>query len=66
MGNWTKWLKKKISSIEEGDQYFRLSSPYIPVGDELMKLNDIIINEPNSLMFNDLLSSSCYDPSICI
>lgn len=62
MGNWSPWLKKKISNVEEKGIHTHFRSAYIPVGETLIQMKDLVINEPNSLMFNDLLSSSCYDP----
>lgn len=66
MGNWSPWLKKKIRSTEEAGIEFHFRSPYIAVGESLMTLKDVVINEPGSLQFNDLLSSSCYDPVYAI
>ena len=62
MNQWSPWNGKKIRTFEENgiESYFH--SPYIPVGDALLPLNEIIINENGSLQFNDLLSSSSYDP----
>ena len=62
MNQWSPWNVKKIRSFEENgiESYFH--NPYIPVGDALLPLNEVIINENDSLQFNDLLSSSSYDP----
>lgn len=62
MGNWSPWMKKKINNIEENGIISHFRSAYVPVGDELVQMKDLVINEPGSLQFNDLLSSSCYDP----
>jgi hypothetical protein len=65
MGEWTKWTDKKIRDFKTDEYYTSLSDSYIAVGRELYKKRDLIINQPGSLMFNDLLSSSCYDPVYC-
>lgn len=61
MGNWTSWLSKKIQQWEENNEVFYFPYPYIPVGERLTPLNEIIFDE-SELHFNDLLKSSCYDP----
>lgn len=60
--HWSPWLKEKISHLEEKDVYSYFKSPYVPKGHSLIKMKDLVINKPGSLQFNDLLSSSCYDP----
>ena len=64
MGNWLPWEDKKIKGIELENmgEYISLHSPYVPVGNGLVAMNELIVNEPGSLQYNDLLSSTCYDP----
>ena len=62
MNQWSPWNVKKIRSFEENGIETYFHNPYIPVGDALLPLNEVIINEDDSLQFNDLLSSSSYDP----
>lgn len=59
---WTPWLSKKIEYLEEKGVLFSASSPYVPVGNELIPMKTLVENVPGSLQFNDLLSSSCYKP----
>lgn len=61
---WTSWHDERLKRISfaEGDGYFHLNHIYIPVGGELVRLDDLVINEPGSMQFNDLLQSSCYEP----
>lgn len=61
MNEWTPWLTNKIRSTSEKGIISHFRSPYVPVGTTLVQLNELVINEPGSLQFNDLLSSSCYD-----
>lgn len=61
--NWSPWFQKKIREIDDAGFEIALKSSYIPTPEgELMPLGQLIINESGSLQFNDLLSSSCYDP----
>lgn len=63
----TDWTNKQIDSFKVDDKtvaHFR--SPYIPVGEHLRPLSEIVINRPGSLQFNDLLSSTCYKSTYCI
>ena len=65
MGQWSNWSNKKISSFNIDEEYnlkTTFSSPYVPVGNKLISMRELIIDEPGSLQFNDLLSSTCYDP----
>lgn len=59
---WSPWIKKKIKSFDDNGLHTNFYSPYIFTGSSLVPLNKVVINEPGALMFNDLLSSSCYDP----
>lgn len=60
-GEFSSWCDKKIHSFDNQDIYVNFRSPYLPVGKILMPLDELVINEPGSLQFNDVLSSSCYD-----
>lgn len=61
LGQWSAWSDKKIRTFENEDVFFALKAPYVAVGMSLVPIDELIINEPGSLQFNDLLSSSCYD-----
>lgn len=59
---WTPWIRKKIKTFEDNGVFNSFHYPYCFAGKSLIPINKLIVNEPGSLMFNDLLSSSCYDP----
>ena len=62
LGDWSEWTNKKIRGFEaNGLHYCHMKYPYIPVGNKLKPLDEIVIDKPNSLQFDDLLYSSCYD-----
>ena len=63
-GSWTKWHDEFIKNLAFSDNSgcFTLHHWYFPVGNCLLKLDDIVIDEPGSMHFNDLLNSSCYTP----
>lgn len=62
LNEWSPWFVDKIKTFSSVDFKFRFRYPYVPVGDRLVSMEELIKNEPGSLQFNDLLSSSCYDP----
>ena len=62
MNEWSSWCVNKIKTFSEHDLKFHFRYPYVPIGDRLVAMDELIKNEPGSLQFNDLLSSSCYDP----
>jgi hypothetical protein len=61
LGEFSHWTDKKYRDFKEGDIATHFSFSYVPVVDGILKLNELMINEPGSLQFNDVLSSSCYD-----
>lgn len=65
LGNWSKWTDKKIKTFDNGVDDFYFQYAYIPYGGSLAKINEIVKNRKNSLQFNDLLQSSCYEPMYC-
>lgn len=62
MNQWSSWCINKIKSFSENDLSFHFRYPYIPIENKLISIDELIKDEPGSLQFNDLLSSSCYDP----
>lgn len=56
--NWTDWDDKKIESWND----FKLNDKYLPVGDHLIGIHELVIDNPGALHYNDLLYSTCYDP----
>lgn len=61
-GEWTPWLAEKIRNFCEKGVYFDPVTPYVPVDNHLILLSDLVKDMPGSLQFNDVLSSTCYDP----
>ena len=61
LGDFSSWIDKKYCGFKDKDVYSNFSHSYVPVVDGLVPLDELVINEPGSLQFNDVLSSSCYD-----
>ena len=61
LGDFSTWIDKKYCGFKDKDVYSNFSHSYVPVVDGLVPLDELVINEPGSLQFNDVLSSSCYD-----
>jgi hypothetical protein len=59
---WGEWNNK---FIEDWDNQFPLNGKYLPVGESLICLNDLVRNNTDSLHYNDLLYSSYYVPYYC-
>lgn len=67
-GYWSEWHDDKLTSFNykgTNRDGGGLMYPYICISNEIMNLYDIVKDEPNSLHFNDLLRSSCYNPFYC-
>lgn len=61
-GDWSHWKNRIITSIDHNGDKLYLNSQYLYLNKELVRLNHIVTDLPNSLHFNDLLNSSCYLP----
>ena len=60
---WTDWNKTLIEDIELTNGIrAHFNSPYIPMGNELKALEDVVIQGEGSKQYNDVLYSSCYKP----
>jgi hypothetical protein len=61
---WTPWHDELLKNVAfgNGEGRFNLNHLYIPVGNELIKLEDLVRDNPGSMQFNDLLRSSFYTP----
>ena len=61
---WTKWHGELLHSMAfaDGDGEFCFEDAYVPVGNMLVKLNELVTDREGSMQFNDLLKSSCYTP----
>lgn len=57
----TDWLNYRVSTTPHSV----LRSPYIPIEDKLVPMNEIVSDDKNSMHYNDLLRSTCYFPSYC-
>ena len=62
LGVWGNFHKKKICCMQDGSETFYFNTSYIPVGSGLKSMDKLIQEGRNTLMFNDLTHSSCYDP----
>ena len=61
--NWTDWNDKLIDKIEMTNGLLaEFDYPFIPVGDTLLSIADVVSDAPGSKHFNDVLDSSCYSP----
>jgi hypothetical protein len=60
---WTDWNHTLIADapLTNGVKAV-FDSPYIPVGNTLMALDELVKNGEGAKQFNDVLSSSCYSP----
>lgn len=61
LGDFSSWISKKYSGFQDRDIFGNFTHTYVPVVDGLVPIDELVVNEPGSLQFNDVLSSSCYD-----
>lgn len=59
---WGEWSNK---FLENWDCQFPLDDKYLPVGESLIKLHDLVRDEMDSLHYDDLLFSTYYTPYYC-
>ena len=61
--SWTKWDNTKITSFTYNNgEKVELNSEYLEIGYKLKDIKELVTVGPGSLNFNDVLSSSFYDP----
>jgi hypothetical protein len=62
--SWSSWHDERLDelSFTNNNGIFYFNSTYIPVGGKLIELEKLVVDEPGSMQFNDLLKSSCYKP----
>lgn len=61
--DWTDWNNVLLSEVNmTNDLKISFDSPYIPVGFELMRLDELVLVGEGAKNFNDVLNSSCYKP----
>ena len=60
---WSPWSDYKLPIIKNNGVIFDYSlEHYIPLHNEVVKIVDLVKDEPGSKQFNDVLKSSCYEP----
>ena len=61
--DWSNWHDDIVKgySFDNGETLEFLDR-YYPIGSKLYKEDDLVVDTPQSLQFNDLLYSSCYEP----
>lgn len=62
LDHWSDWTGELIKNGTNAGIDFYYTSPYIPVGNKLRALNDVIEDAKDALHYNDLLHSTCYSP----
>lgn len=61
--NWSDWNDTLITEVSlTNDVRVELESPYIPVGNQLIAINNLVKEGDGAKNFNDVLLSSCYKP----
>lgn len=60
-GNWSNWDNTKIRDFSGKERDFRLFDAYLPVGERLIGIRDLVKAGRNALNYNDVLYSSYYD-----
>ena len=58
---WSGWNDEVVNSVSHENMHHNLDT-YIPMDNELRKLNEVVIDPAIPLHFNDLLHSSVYKP----
>ncbi len=60
---WTDWNNLLIDKVTLTNEIgIEFNSPYVPIGNSLIALEDLVQNDPGSKHYNDVLYSSCYKP----
>lgn len=60
---WTDWNNLLYSEVELTNRIkIEFDSSYVPIGNELISLDELVTNGEGSKQFNDVLLSSCYKP----
>lgn len=60
--SWDAWHTEKVSSVNIEGETIRLFRKYIPIEGQLIEMDKLVCDTKNSLQYNDLLKSTCYDP----
>ena len=60
---WTNWSNKRIKKMKFGDgREVCFHDSYLPVGNDLKCITDLVVDKPSATHFNDLTNSSVYTP----
>ena len=51
LGYWSDWTDKKLRAYDNGVNDFNFQYAYIPYGDSMAPINEIVKNRKNSLQF---------------
>lgn len=60
--SWGDWHQQMVDKVYSEDDFIYLNRTYIPVGNDIKPLTDVIIDPKRPLHYNDLLKSSVYKP----
>ena len=61
--HWSDWNKFLMEEVKISDDIkISFDSPYVPVGFELVRLDELVQVGDGGKNFNDVLNSSCYKP----
>ena len=66
-GSWSGWHDDQITQFNYKDKKdeIYLRNPYIPMGNRIYPIHNLIKDGENTYHYNDLLKSSCYTPMYC-
>lgn len=60
---WSDWNNTMVEKLQLSNNICsEFFAPYVPVGDYLVSLDELVVNGEGSKQFNDVLNSSCYKP----
>lgn len=63
LGDWGPYIQKKVTKMVDKRSGTRFSFvPMLPIGNTLKPLRQLVQNGKYTYMYNDILSSNCYDP----
>ena len=60
--HWTHWTDYYIADFEVNGIKFNLDNEYIPVGNGITNIFDLVEDKKGSKHYNDVLHSTCYKP----
>jgi len=60
--DWTKWDNTFLTEFKGNGESLTFNSPYVPINNSLIKLNELVKCGEGSLNYNDVLYSNYYTP----